>query len=168
MDIYSYKFNTKYGEMKIYFNDEALVYVKLPGDLSSEPAPYLTRNFEQIIEVSEDKGGYSKEINLFLEGKLKKFSLPIYFKGTEFQEKVWKELLNIPYGETRTYKELAERVNCMKGYRAVGGALNENPLAIIIPCHRVIGSDGKLTGFAGGVDLKGKLLQLEQSNMASV
>lgn len=164
MEVYVYEFNTKYGVMKIYFTQEALVCVSLPGESLDESQPYINKNFKNVIKVQKDEYGYSKELELYLEGKLKTFSLPIYFKGTEFQERVWKELLNIPYGETTTYKELAKKVNCEKGPRAVGGALNKNPLAIIVPCHRVIGSNGKLVGFAGGLDLKEKLLLLEKSN----
>lgn len=95
---------------------------------------------------------------------MKYFNLELDLRGTEFQRKVWNELLNIPYGETRTYKEMAKEVGSPRGFRAVGGALNKNPIPIIVPCHRVIGSNGELTGFAGGVRLKRRLLELEASN----
>ena len=99
----------------------------------------------------------------YLEGKRKEFDIEINPKGTDFQKMVWKELLKIPYGETRSYKDIAARVNNPKGSRAVGMANNKNPIPIIIPCHRVIGSNGNLTGYAGGVNIKEKLLRIEHS-----
>ncbi len=103
------------------------------------------------------------QIEEYLEGKRKEFDIEINPKGTDFQKMVWNELLKIPYGETRSYKDIAARVNNPKGSRAVGMANNKNPIPIIIPCHRVIGSNGKLTGYAGGVNIKEKLLRIEQS-----
>lgn len=85
--------------------------------------------------------------------------------GTEFQKKVWKELLNIPYGETRSYKDIAIAIGNGKACRAVGNANNKNPIAIIVPCHRVVGSNGSMTGYAGGLDIKEKLLKIEKYNI---
>ena len=104
----------------------------------------------------------SQQIEEYLQGKRKNFSLPIALRGTDFQQKVWHELLNIPYGETRSYKQIAEKIGCPKGYRAVGMANNKNPIAIIVPCHRVIGQNKNLVGYAGGIDIKEKLLKLEE------
>ncbi len=81
--------------------------------------------------------------------------------GTEFQHKVWNELCNIPYGETRSYKDIARKIGNPRAVRAVGGANNKNKLMIVVPCHRVIGTDGSLTGYAGGIEVKKKLLDLE-------
>ena len=102
-----------------------------------------------------------KEIKEYLEGKRKYFDIPFELEGTDFQKKVWLELLKIPYGEVITYKCLAKRINNPKAVRAVGGACNRNPLAIIIPCHRVIGSNGKLVGYRYSIELKKYLLDLE-------
>lgn len=102
------------------------------------------------------------QIEEYLQGQRKNFSLPIALQGTDFQQKVWQELLNIPYGETRSYKQIAEKIGCPQGYRAVGMANNKNPIAIIVPCHRVIGQNKKLVGYAGGIDIKEKLLKLEE------
>ncbi|MFK4784657.1 methylated-DNA--[protein]-cysteine S-methyltransferase [Fusobacterium sp. MFO224] len=114
----------------------------------------------------ECKNNFSKKISSQLDeyfsGKRECFDLTLNFKGTQFQKKVWKALLNIPYGKTKTYKEIAIEVGSPRAYRAVGSANNKNPIPIIIPCHRVIGSNGKLVGFAGGINLKEKLLNLEQ------
>lgn len=100
----------------------------------------------------------------FHQGKRTIFSLPFKLTGTPFQLAVWKELQNIPYGQTTSYKEIAQKINKPKAYRAVGMANNKNPLPIIIPCHRVIGSNGKLIGYAGGLKLKNYLLELEKSH----
>ncbi len=102
-----------------------------------------------------------KQLEEYFDGKRKEFNLPILLRGTEFQKKVWQGLCTIPYGETRSYKELAELVGNPKAVRAVGGANNKNPIMIIVPCHRVIGADGSLVGFGGGLEVKKYLLELE-------
>lgn len=102
------------------------------------------------------------QIYEYLAGKRKVFELPLALEGTSFQKAVWSALANIPYGETRSYKEIAESIGRPKACRAVGMANNKNPIAIIIPCHRVIGASGKLVGFGGGLDIKEKLLNLEK------
>jgi methylated-DNA-[protein]-cysteine S-methyltransferase len=101
------------------------------------------------------------QIISYLEGKRTDFTLPLSPKGTAFQQKVWTALLMIPYGQTISYKELAARAGNPKACRAVGMANNRNPIPIIIPCHRVIGADGKLIGYGGGLPIKEKLLTLE-------
>lgn len=97
----------------------------------------------------------------YFTGKRREFSLPIQMQGTEFQKKVWKALTQIPYGETRTYGEIAKSIGNPGGARAVGGACNRNPIMIVVPCHRVIGADGKLVGFGGGLEMKEALLGQE-------
>jgi len=118
------------------------------------------------FEVSETpliKEAYI-QIKDYLAGKRKDFDVPFSFiKGTEFQKKVWRALVDIDYGKTKSYKEVAEQVGSLKGYRAVGMANNKNPIAIIVPCHRVINSNGKLCGYAGGIDVKQRLLDLEKN-----
>ncbi|MDD4334042.1 MAG: methylated-DNA--[protein]-cysteine S-methyltransferase [Desulfotomaculaceae bacterium] len=98
----------------------------------------------------------------YLAGELKEFDLPLALDGTEFMQRVWKSLLNIPYGETRSYQQIARSVGNIKASRAVGHACSRNPIPIIIPCHRVIGANGRLTGFGGGLDIKSHLLELEK------
>ena len=102
-----------------------------------------------------------KQLQEYFDGERMAFDLPLDIEGTPFQLAVWKELQNIPYGETRTYGEIARQIGKPGAARAVGMANHENPVAIVIPCHRVVGSDGSLTGYAGGLDLKKKLLELE-------
>lgn len=101
------------------------------------------------------------ELEEFLNKKRKTFDIPILPKGTNFQKRVWEELLKIPYGQTVTYKDIAQRIGNEKACRAVGMANNKNPIVIIIPCHRVVGTNNNLTGYSGGVEIKQKLLELE-------
>ena len=104
----------------------------------------------------------SVQIFDYLAGKRKSFTLPLAVEGTNFQQSVWNALQMIPYGETRSYKEIAVKIGNPKACRAVGMANNKNPISIIIPCHRVIGANGKLVGYGGGLEIKAKLLELEK------
>lgn len=122
------------------------------------------------INENNDKSKKTNEIidqiNEYLDGKRKEFSIYDLCKthGTDFQQKVWQELLNIPYGQTKTYKDIAKNIGNEKAVRAVATAIGKNPLMIITPCHRVIGSDGKMHGYAYGLNVKEKLLNLEKNN----
>jgi methylated-DNA-[protein]-cysteine S-methyltransferase len=107
-------------------------------------------------------GPIRKELDQYFAGRLTKFSTPVAFKGTQFQNMVWQELRRIPYGETISYLDLAKRIKKPAAVRAVGMANGANPIAIIVPCHRVIGSNGSLTGFGGGLPTKRALLELEK------
>lgn len=102
-----------------------------------------------------------EQLQEYFEGSRSSFDLPLAPEGTDFQKLVWEELLKIPYGESRTYNEIAVAIGRPKASRAVGNAINKNPIAIIIPCHRVIGKDSSLRGYAGGLELKEMLLRLE-------
>lgn len=117
----------------------------------------------EVRETPLIKEAY-RQIKEYLEGRRKTFSIPISPKGTEFQQKVWNSLMNIPYGETKSYKDIALAVGNEKASRAVGMANNRNPISIIIPCHRVIGKNGKLVGYGGGLHIKEHLLKLEKEN----
>ena len=108
-----------------------------------------------------------RQLNAYFAGKLKAFDLPLAPQGTEFQLKVWKTLLTIPYGETWSYGDIARRIRRPAAFRAVGAANGQNPIPVIIPCHRVVGSDGSLTGFGGGLPIKQRLLALEGALSAS-
>lgn len=105
------------------------------------------------------------QITEYLQGKRKVFDFPYTLCGTKFQKKVWHELCKIPYGKTARYKEIAAAIGNPKACRAVGAANNKNPIIIAVPCHRVIGSDGKPVGYAGGIEMKEALLNLEQGNI---
>ena len=108
-----------------------------------------------------------RQLTDYFAGKLKRFSIPLDFNGTEFQKKVWTALTTIPFGETRSYRQIAEQIGNPKAVRAVGAANGRNPISIIAPCHRVIGADGTLIGFAGGLGAKALLLNIESKEKES-
>lgn len=124
----------------------------------------FTQPQKALLQTTELLSMATIQLDEYFQGKRTVFSLPFKLTGTPFQLAVWKELQNIPYGKTTSYKEIAQKINKPKAYRAVGMANNKNPLPIIIPCHRVISSNGKLIGYAGGLKLKNYLLELEQSH----
>lgn len=124
----------------------------------------FTQPQKALLQTTELLSMATIQLDEYFQGKRTVFSLPFKLTGTPFQLAVWKELQNIPYGKTISYKEIAQKINKPKAYRAVGMANNKNPLPIIIPCHRVIGSNGKLIGYAGGLKLKNYLLELEKSH----
>lgn len=124
----------------------------------------FTQPQKALLQTTELLSMATIQLDEYFQGKRTTFSLPFKLTGTPFQLAVWKELQNIPYGQTTSYKEIAQKINEPKAYRAVGMANNKNPLPIIIPCHRVIGSNGKLIGYAGGLKLKNYLLELEKSH----
>lgn len=124
----------------------------------------FTQPQKALLQTTELLSMATIQLDEYFQGKRTPFSLPFKLTGTPFQLAVWKELQNIPYGQTTSYKEIAQKINKPKAYRAVGMANNKNPLPIIIPCHRVIGSNGKLIGYAGGLKLKNYLLELEKSH----
>ena len=106
-----------------------------------------------------------RELDEYFNGHRQDFSLPLDLRGTKFQLQCWRALLDIPYGETRTYRDIAQAIAHPHAFRAVGMSNNRNPIAIVVPCHRVIASDGSLCGYGGGLDIKRKLLDLEQTNL---
>ena len=156
------------GEKKIYNSPVGRLLVELENG-------FLVRlDFADGIQAEGKNGNESAllvkvamQLDEYFQGVRKNFDLPLNPAGTEFQRKVWDALLAIPYGETRTYREIAEAAGCPRGFRAVGMANNKNPIAIIIPCHRVIGSNGKLVGYAGGLGRKEALLALEAGQIGA-
>jgi methylated-DNA-[protein]-cysteine S-methyltransferase len=103
----------------------------------------------------------ARELRAYFAGELRRFEVPLDMQGTDFQKRVWQQLLTIPFGETRSYMQIAAAIGAEHAVRAVGAANGANPIAIVVPCHRVIGSSGKLTGYGGGLPLKKRLLELE-------
>lgn len=129
-------------------------------------SPQIKKEQHNVTKLRKDDPymfGSFKQLREYFNRKRRRFELPLEIIGTDFQKRVWNELLKIPYGETISYKDLAIRLGNLKTIRAAAKANGANPLPIIIPCHRVIGSDGKLVGYGGGLDVKEKLLQLEGS-----
>lgn len=162
--IYYESLETDIGQLWIGFTNKGLA--KLEFFTREENfTKGLKNNYDSIVKHSSANSDYCKQIKLYLERKLKNFDLPLDLNGTHFQISVWQELLKIPYGEVRSYKDIAVAVGRSKGFRAVGMANNRNPVSIVVPCHRVIGSDGELVGYGGGIETKVKLLKLEGLNV---
>jgi O-6-methylguanine DNA methyltransferase len=126
-----------------------------------KPNPATT----QLRESKPALAPWLRELNEYFAGERREFSLPLDLRGTEFQLACWHALLEIPYGETRSYRDIAQAIGHPHAYRAVGMSNNRNPVAIVVPCHRVIASSGSLCGYGGGLDIKRKLLDLEQARL---
>lgn len=137
--------------------------LKIEGDESAITGLYfIEEEFESTGIVTEEIKKCKTQLDEYFGGKRKKFDLRLNPKGTAFQLKVWDALQTVPYGETQTYGNIAQAIDNPKAVRAVGGANHRNPISIIIPCHRIIGSNGTLTGYGGGLEKKEYLLNLEQ------
>ena len=137
---------------------------RLPGQQTIRPNPRDLRVESRSVRFEDsqrDMHGYVRELEEYFAGERREFSFPLDLRGTDFQRACWTALLAIPYGEKRTYADIARAVGRPNGFRAVGMANNRNPVAIVVPCHRVIASDGTLCGYGGGLDIKRKLLELE-------
>ena len=146
------------GALKLVAHDQALVAVM--WDNEDHKRVRLAELIENIQHPMLLK--VKQQLEQYFAGQRQQFNLPLDFQGTDFQQQVWRALLTIPYGETRSYKDIALQIGNEKAVRAVGAANGRNPISIIAPCHRVIGSGGALVGFAGGLDKKQILLSLEQ------
>ena len=145
------------GQLKLVATETALVAVLWENENPNRVRlAELTENKQHSILLETQK-----QLNEYFTGQRQIFDLPLDFEGTEFQQKVWQALLTIPFGETRSYKQIAEQIGNVKAVRAVGAANGKNPISIIAPCHRVVGANGKLVGFAGGLENKDVLLRLE-------
>lgn len=150
--MYYYTYQTLLGALSFCEKEGALVAIDTdcPQRAGEKKETELIR--KAYVQLTE-----------YFEGRRQTFDLPLAPEGTAFQQRVWQALQAIPYGQTRTYKQIAEAVGNVKAVRAVGMANNRNPLLVVIPCHRVIGSDGKLVGYASGIEKKEWLLRLEGS-----
>lgn len=147
--VYHYTYSTVLGDVTFVEEDGALLAISTR--ISNEGICQETALIKEA----------HRQLDEYLKGERKTFRLPLNPKGTDFQKRVWKALCEIPYGETRSYKQIAETIGNPKAVRAVGMANHRNPLLIVTPCHRVVGADGKLVGYAAGIDKKAFLLQLE-------
>ena len=148
---------TKMGPLLLAGNEKGLYYIefqhgKRPVNIEAD----WQHNGATLKEAK-------RQLQAYLQGDLSHFDLPLQLRGTDFQKQVWQALQSIPYGETISYQSLAQHIGRPKAMRAVGSANGKNSLCIVIPCHRVIGSNGSLTGYAGGVEIKRWLLQHEQA-----
>lgn len=144
------------GKIEVIEEEKKIIELKI-NQTNKDEEEIQQKDTELLVEAE-------KQLKEYFLGERKKFNLPIKQEGTEFRKKVWNELEKIPYGETRTYKQIAEAIGNPKAVRAVGMANHINQIPIIIPCHRVIGSNGKLVGYALGLEMKKYLLNLEKEN----
>lgn len=149
--------------------DQGLAFVGSDQESFQELEAWANTRFAKPAFIEDDRKlePYAVELIAYLQGKLQHFSMPVYYKGTPFQEAVWQALISIPYGQTCSYSDIAQAIDKPAAVRAVGAAIGANPVMIMIPCHRVIGKNGKLTGFRGGLAMKTRLLELEQQPIAS-
>lgn len=147
---YGFYYTTALGYLKIGYCDEVVLSIQRVEQIDEKDI-HSALSDKVFIQLQE-----------YLDGKRKSFEFPYELHGTPFQKRVWNALCEIPYGETRTYGEIAKAVGNPKACRAVGMANHNNPMTIVVPCHRVIGANGKLTGYGGGLDMKEYLLELEK------
>ena len=163
--VHSAEFETPIGSMLCASTERGLAYVRLPRAGGRGFADWLRRQ----APGAELRTGFApnkaaiQQLREYLDGKRRAFELPLDLRGTEFQRRVWQALLEIPYGQTRSYAEQARAVGAPAAVRSVGTANGSNPIAIVVPCHRVIASGGKLGGYGGGLALKRRLLALEHA-----
>lgn len=164
MTDFEHAFLTPFGAMVVTADEQgAIVQLLLPGKAADRAAADLQgRGLGEVALFGDALG----QLNDYFAGRRRTFTVPVNPQGTPFQRKVWEALQEIPYGTTISYSELADRVGDPNAVRAVGLANARNPIPIIIPCHRVIGKDGSLTGFGGGIALKASLLRLEGAAFA--
>ena len=157
----SYKyFISPVGKLKLVASDTGLIAILWEND-----NPRRVR-LDDLVEDNNQKilVETERQLNEYFTGKRNSFSIPLDMRGTAFQKDVWQALLAIPFGKTLSYGEIARKLGRPLASRAVGAANGRNPISIVVPCHRVIGSTGKLTGFAGGLDTKARLLSLETAS----
>lgn len=148
------------GPLLLVVSAKGLVAVQFqpePSARSQLQGPSETRWVESRAEIAP----WTEQFQQYFDRQLRRFTLPLDLRGTEFQKCCWQALLEIPYGQTRTYAEMARSVGRPRAFRAVGMANHDNPAPIVVPCHRVIASDGSLAGYGGGLETKRRLLQLE-------
>jgi methylated-DNA-[protein]-cysteine S-methyltransferase len=159
MNYYYLTMPSPLGHLKLIANERGMVAILWENDDPKRvkiPEQKMNQNYPILIKAR-------KQLQAYFDGKCDLFSLSFDLHGSDFQKQVWHALLTIPYGKTVSYLDIAKKIGRPSASRAVGMATGRNPLSIVIPCHRVIGSNGKLTGFAGGLDAKAFLLQLEKN-----
>lgn len=154
----------KIGMIYLAASNKGLCFVSSPVDGLEELKEWRAKKRPNYTLIEDDRiiAPFADQLLDYLDKKRRYLDLPIDLKGSAFQESVWKELQKVPYGKTTSYSHIAHSINKPKAARAVGVAIGANPLMIVIPCHRVIGKNGRLTGFRGGIPLKEKLLALEK------
>ncbi|WZL71789.1 methylated-DNA--[protein]-cysteine S-methyltransferase [Clostridiaceae bacterium 35-E11] len=159
--VYYCKLNTIIGNLWVASTDQGLCKIALGNEDKIEFFHWLKKHFTEIKEDDRKNRHITHQLMKYFGGELRTFQIDCHLIGTDFQKRIWETLIKIPYGEIRSYKDIAVEAGIPKGYRAVGMANNRNNIPIIIPCHRVVGHDGGLVGYGGGLDIKIRLLELE-------
>lgn len=161
--VYCTSFDSRIGHIYVASTEKGVCKVSVPRESRKDFFAWLEHQFgtESVVDNKVRNREVIDQLNRYFNGKLAKFSCPVDLVGTPFQIRVWKELSKITYGSTVTYGHLAKRVSVPKGFQAVGRAVGANPVPVIIPCHRVLGSDGSLVGYSSGIKTKEFLLRLE-------
>ena len=164
--VHSASFDTPFGEMLAASTARGLAYLQLPRASGRGFSGWLRRYAPKASceEAYTPNRAAIGQVLEYLDGKRTEFDLPLDLRGTPFQHSVWEKLLEIPYGETRSYQEIARAVCRPRALRAVGNANGANPVSLVVPCHRVVASGGKLGGYAGGLSLKARLLAMERAH----
>ena len=165
--VYCTSFDSKIGLIYVASTDRGVCKISVPRQSRKDFFRWLDENFDdsEVVDNKSRNKEVIDQLTRYFNGKLAKFTCSTDLMGTPFQVRVWKELTKIPYGTTITYKQLAKRLGTSKGFQAVGRANAMNPLPIIVPCHRVLGTDGSLVGYASGIKTKEFLLKLEGALM---
>jgi methylated-DNA-[protein]-cysteine S-methyltransferase len=158
--LYYSRFDSPVAPLLIVASELGLVRLEFDRDPAKAPA--------NAVASDEKTATYVRQLQEYFRGERRRFDFPLDLRGTDFQKRCWQALLEIPYGETRSYADIARAVGSPRGFRAVGLANNRNPIAIVVPCHRVLASDGTLCGYGGGLDVKQKLLELEKTGQLAV
>lgn len=164
--IYWTTFHHQEWELVVAKTTKGLCFLGTPQETYEDLVKWTQKRLPKVtfIKNKTPLQPYIQELQAYFAGKTTQFTLPLDLLGTEFQSRVWRALLNIPYGQTCTYSDIAQHINKPTGVRAVGRAIGANPILIAIPCHRVIGKNGAITGFRGGIPMKQYLLALEREH----
>ena len=157
-------FTAPFGVLTVVGSDLGIRYVMFDNDAHPKP---LERLHISDSEIHESVNDAMNQLEEYFDGSRRDFELPLDLQGTEFQVAAWNALAEIPYGRTASYGQQAASIGRPKAVRAIGGANGRNPVAIVLPCHRIVGADGSLTGFGGGIEVKKWLLEHEQSMLHS-
>jgi len=162
-NLYYSEMDSPIGPIFLVSSEKGLVRVALRSESETDRITHIKAEFPDacFIEDAGKNREAARQLQEYFNGSRTNFSLPLDMEGTDFQKKVWNAMLKVPFGRTRSYGQIARDIGNPKACRAVGGSCGKNNIAIVIPCHRIIGSDGSMTGFGGGIPLKKRLLDLE-------
>ncbi|MDA2934626.1 methylated-DNA--[protein]-cysteine S-methyltransferase [Acidobacteria bacterium AH-259-D05] len=167
MKLYFQELDTLIGKLQVAASSVGVCRICFPAESPSDRFSWFNRHFSRVPEEGSEAAISEaiEQLDRYFQGRQPTFRMPLDLRGTPFQIRVWRELLKIPYGSTVSYGEVAGRIGSPRASQAVGSAVGRNPVPIVVPCHRVIGHDGALVGFGGGLATKEKLLELEGAHV---